>query len=79
MVAIVRLMKTLLALFVDDGSFALWILALLVWMAFLTKIGALASPHVTMALLVGGTLILLLHNVIKASTRGRRRTRSWRP
>jgi hypothetical protein len=69
--AIVQTFKTLLGLFFDDGSLAIAIVSLLVSVALLAKRGLLASPLI-MALLVVGTLILLLENVIRAARRHRR-------
>ena len=64
--AIVQTLKAVLGLFIDDGSLALSILALLVWTALLAQSQLVAWP-VLMALLVGGTLILLLENVVRTA------------
>jgi hypothetical protein len=69
--AIVQTVKTVFGLFFDDGSLALAILALLVAIYMMARVESLASPLLLMALLVGGTLLLLLENVIRA-TRARR-------
>jgi len=65
--ALVQTFKTLLGLFFDDGSLALAIVALLVSLALLANGGLVASPLITIVLLVGGTLILLLENVTRAA------------
>jgi hypothetical protein len=67
--ALVQTFKTLLGLFFDDGSLALAIVALLVSLALLANGGLVASPLVMIVLLVGGTLILLLENVIRTVRR----------
>jgi hypothetical protein len=67
--ALVQTFKTLLGLFFDDGSLALAIIALLVSLALLANGGLVASPLVMIVLLVGGTLILLLENVIRTVRR----------
>jgi len=69
MKAIVQTFKTLLGLFFDDGSLALAIVTLLVSVALLARSGLLASPLILMLLLVGGTLILLLENVVRTARR----------
>jgi hypothetical protein len=70
--AIVRTMKTLLGLFFDDGSLAVALIGLLVALALLAHAGLLASPLVTIALLVGGTVLLLLENVLRTAARSTR-------
>jgi hypothetical protein len=70
--AIVQTFKTLLGLFFDDGSLAIAIVSLLVSVALLAKGGVLASPLIMIVLLVGGTLILLLENVIRTARRDSR-------
>ena len=70
--AIVGTIKTLSGLFFDDGSMALAIIGLLVALALLTHAGFPASPVITMVLLVGGTLLLLLENVIRTAARASR-------
>jgi Flp pilus assembly protein TadB len=67
--AIVQTVKTLLGLFFDDGSLAIAIVSLLVALALLAHAGLLASALVTIVLLVGGTLLLLLENVIRTARR----------
>jgi hypothetical protein len=66
--AIVQASKALLGLFFDDGSLAIAIVTLLVALALLAHAG-LTSPLITMVLLVGGTLTLLLENVIRTARR----------
>jgi hypothetical protein len=67
--AIVPIFKTFIGLFFDDGSLALAIVTLVVSVALLAKEGLVASPLSMIVLLVGGTLILLLENVIRAARR----------
>jgi hypothetical protein len=67
--ALVQTFKTLLGLFFDDGSLALAIVALLVSLALLANGGLVASPLIMIVLLVGGTLLLLLENVIRTVRR----------
>jgi hypothetical protein len=66
--AIVQTFKTLAGLFFDDGSLALAIVALLGSLVLLAHAG-LASPLIMMVLLVVGTLVLLLENVIRTARR----------
>lgn len=60
---------TLLALFVDDGRLALEALCVLACTALAAKVEAV-PPWLAMAILVVGTLMLLLRNVLNAA-RGR--------
>jgi hypothetical protein len=69
---IVQAVKTVAGLFIDDGSLALAILALLFSVYMLAHVALLASPAVLMALLVGGTLLLLLENIFRAARRAGR-------
>jgi hypothetical protein len=64
--------KALLGLFFDDGSLAAGILILLVALASIGRAGLLASPGVAIVLLVGGTLLLLLDNVLRAARMAKR-------
>lgn len=70
--AIFGMIKTLFGLFFDDGSLAVAIIGLLVALALLATAGLLVSPVITMVLLVGGTLLLLLENVIRTAARASR-------
>jgi dolichol kinase len=70
--AIIGMIKTLFGLFFDDGSLAVAIIGLLVALALLAHAGLLVSPVITMVLLVGGTLLLLLENVIRTAARASR-------
>jgi hypothetical protein len=70
--AIVQAVRTVAGLFVDDGSLALAILTLLVSIYMLAHVALPASPALLMALLVGGTLLLLLENVFRAARRAGR-------
>jgi hypothetical protein len=67
--AIVRWFKTLASLFFDDGSLALAILALLVWVTVFARGGLAGSSASLIALLVGGTLLLLSENVVRTVRR----------
>jgi hypothetical protein len=67
--AIIGTFKTVLGLFVDDGTLALAILALLVWVALLAQSGLVVSSAILMLVLVGGTLLLLLENVTRSAGR----------
>ena len=64
--AIVHTFKTVLGLFFDDGSLAIAIVALLVWVALLAR-AQLVPPSLPMALLVVGTLVLLVENVVRTA------------
>jgi hypothetical protein len=66
--AIAQTFRTLMGLFFDDGSLALAIVTLLVAVTLLAKTGLLESP-LMMALLVIGTLVLLLENVMRTARR----------
>jgi hypothetical protein len=65
--AIVQTLKTVFGLFVDDGSLAFTIITLLVCVAMFSQSPLIRSPLALMALLVGGTVALLLENVIRAA------------
>jgi hypothetical protein len=67
--SIVRLLKTMLGLFFDDGTLALTLIGLLAALALLARGGLLASPGIAMGSLVGGTLLLLLENVVRTARR----------
>ena len=58
--------KAVLALFVDDSKLAVQIVVLLVCTAFVANAES-APPSVSIELIVGGALILLLENVVRAS------------
>lgn len=64
--AITSAVRALIGLFFDDGELALQILALLAATAVVAKAEAPAS-WTSMALLVAGTLIILLLNVTRAA------------
>jgi len=64
---IANTLRVLTGLFFDDGRLALAIVALLACTAVVAKH---ASSRTAMALLVGGTLLLLVENVVRAA-RGR--------
>ena len=64
--AIAHAVRALLGLFFDDGEPALQILVLLAGTAVVASAEALPSWR-SMALLVAGTLVVLLGNVIRAA------------
>ena len=65
--AIVRTLNILFRLFFDDGTLALAIAGLLLALGLLTYFGLLESSLLAMLLLVGGTFLLLLQNVLRAA------------
>jgi hypothetical protein len=60
--------RALLGLFFDDGKLALQLLVLLAGTALVGNVEA-AGPQAPMVLLVAGTLLLLLRNVLGAARR----------
>jgi hypothetical protein len=69
MKSIAAIAKTVLGLFIDDSSLAIAIVALLAGLAALAHSGLIGSPLVAMLVLVGGTVLLLLENVIRTAAR----------
>jgi uncharacterized membrane protein YhhN len=69
--AVVRVLRGLVGLFVDDGLLALTVLGVLLVVALLTHLGVLDGP-VALGLLVAGSVAALLANVIRAATTTRR-------
>ena len=67
--AIARGLGALLGLFFDDGKLALGILVLLGGTAAVASAEAVPSWR-SMALLVAGTLVLLLENLVRAARNG---------
>jgi hypothetical protein len=61
-----RIARELLGLFVDDGSLALAILALLALTAWLVR-GALIDAGQAAVLLVAGSVMVLLENVVRST------------
>jgi hypothetical protein len=68
-----RMARGLVGLFVDDGTLALTLIALLATVSALAQVGAIGKS-LAMALLVGGTLGALLVNVTRAAKRSKLRT-----
>ena len=66
---IARGLRALLGLFFDDGKLALEILVLLGCTAAVTSVKPTPS-WLSMTLLVAGTLVLLLENVVRAARNG---------
>jgi hypothetical protein len=64
--ALVRALRGLIGLFVDDGKLALTLLALLLAVGLLTQAGAV-DGSLALLLLVGGTVSALLANVIRSA------------
>jgi hypothetical protein len=63
---IVRAVRAVLGLFFDDGKLALGVLALLACSALVANAETARSWY-AIALLVAGTLVLLLENVVRAA------------
>ncbi len=68
MKAVAAAFDALLRLFFDDGTLALAVIGLLAIAAIGAKLAA-GSAWSTVALLVGGTVILLFESVIRAARR----------
>jgi hypothetical protein len=68
MKTISAIVKELFGLFVDDGSLALEILALLVVIAFLISMAAIDMSQAA-ALLVAGNILALVENVLRSKNR----------
>jgi hypothetical protein len=66
MSALARALRGLFGLFVDDGKLALTLIALLLAVGLLTHAGAV-DGSLALLLLVGGTVIALLANVIRTA------------
>jgi hypothetical protein len=62
-----RAIRGLIGLFVDDGKLALTVIGVLIIVGLLTHLGSL-DGSLGMALLVAGTIIALLVNVIRAAS-----------
>jgi hypothetical protein len=62
----IRAVRGVLGLFFDDGSLALVILGLLVVTSLLRPAGLIGEPA-AMAILVAGTVIALIENVVRTA------------
>jgi len=71
MKALVRALRGVLRLFVDDGKLALTIIGLLVAIGILTRAGAL-DESLALGLLVAGTIAALLANVVRSAATAKR-------
>ncbi len=71
MKTLVRAIRALFGLFVDDGSLALAILGVLATLILLKHGGLIESPF-AMAILVAGTIAALLENVVRTARRRKR-------
>lgn len=71
MSAILRALRGLIGLFVDDGLLALTLLGVLFGVGLLTEVRAL-DASLARALLVAGTVAALLANVLRAATTTKR-------
>ena len=69
--ALSRALRGLIGLFVDDGKLALTLIGLLLAVGLLAR-GAAVDGSLTLALLVAGTLVALLANVIRTAATTRR-------
>jgi hypothetical protein len=71
MSALARTLRGLIGLFVDDGKLALTLIGILIGVGLLAHFGA-ADGSLALPLLVGGTVVALLANVIRtaATTKG---------
>ena len=69
--ALARALRGLFGLFVDDGKLALTLIALLLAVGLLTHAGAV-DGSLALLLLVAGTVIALLANVIRTATTTKR-------
>lgn len=67
MSAIMRALRGLIGLFVDDGLLAVTLLGVLLGVGLLKEIRAL-DGSLALALLVAGTVAALLANVLRAAT-----------
>ena len=68
---LMRTIRGLIGLFIDDGKLALTVLGVLTLVGLLTHLGSLAGS-LGMALLVAGTISALLVNVIRTASMTRR-------
>jgi len=71
MKALVRALRGVLRLFVDDGKLALTIIGLRVAIGILTRAGAL-DESLALGLLVAGTIAALLANVVRSAATAKR-------
>ena len=66
MKVLMRTIRGLIGLFIDDGKLALTVIAVLILVGLLTHLGPF-DGSLAMALLVAGTISTLLANVIHAA------------
>ena len=66
-----RTIRGFVGLFIDDGKLALTVIGVLILVGLLTHLGSLAG-WLAMALLVTGTIIALLVNVIRTASTTKR-------
>jgi hypothetical protein len=68
---LMRTIRGLIGLFIDDGKLALSVIGVLILVGLLTHLGSL-DGSLGMALLVAGTISALLANVIRAASTTKR-------
>jgi hypothetical protein len=68
---VAKTMGVLVSLFIDDGKLALTVIGVLILVGLLTHFDVLGES-LAMALLVAGTIIALLANVIRAASTPKR-------
>jgi hypothetical protein len=68
---LMRTMRGLIDLFIDDGSLALTVIGVLILVGLLTHLGSL-DGSIGIALLVAGTISALLVNVIRTASMTKR-------
>jgi hypothetical protein len=68
---LMRAMRGLIGLFIDDGSLALTVIGVLILVGLSTHLGLL-DGSLGMALLVAGTICALFVNVIRAASMTKR-------
>ena len=68
---LMRTMRGLIGLFIDDGNLALTVIGVLILVGLLTHLGSL-DGSLGMALLVAGTISALLVNVIRTASMTKR-------
>ncbi len=68
---LMRTIRGLIGLFIDDGKLALTVIGVLIPVGLLTRLGSL-DGSLGMALLVAGTISALLANVIRTASATKR-------
>ena len=68
---LMRTIRGLIGLFIDDGKLALTVIGVLIPVRLLTRLGSL-DGSLGMALLVAGTISALLANVIRTASTTKR-------